>query len=148
MEPRDLTTEQRQLQLAMPDKELLKTLQQLEVELHAEATRRDRARMEQLLHPDFEEFGRSGRRFSRDDALAEFAAPGARLPPVVADDFRVAKLADGLALLTYVSAHLDRSGHPYRFTLRSSLWVYTAEGWRMRFHQGTPTDGLSQGSAR
>ena len=137
-------TESRRGGLPMPGEPLLDTLRRLEVELHGEATRRDTTRMDELLHPEFEEFGRSGRRFTRQDTLAEFTAPGTRLPPVVADGFRITTFGDRLALLTYVSAHLDRSGHPYRYTLRSSLWVLTADGWQMRFHQGTPTDGLSE----
>lgn len=128
---------------AMTGDELLQTLQQLEVELHQEATRCDRSRMERLLHPDFEEFARSGRRFTREQTLAEFASTGAHLPSVVSDGFKLARLSEDWALLTYVSAHLDRSGHPYRHTLRSSLWVRGPNGWQVRFHQGTPTDGFS-----
>ena len=42
-------------------------------ELHRSATtRRNQARLEALLHPDFEEFGRFGRRYSRDEVLREF----------------------------------------------------------------------------
>ncbi len=126
----------------MADDELLKVLQRLETELHQEETRRDRGRMEKLLHPEFREFSRSGRRLSREESLAELTARGARLPPVASEGFEVTRLGEAAALLTYVSAHLNRSGHPYRYTLRSSLWVLTPDGWRMRFHQGTPTDAL------
>lgn len=128
--------------------DLLQILREFETELHQEAARQDASRMEMLLHPEFQEFGRSGRRFSRDDTLTEFSSAGARLPPVVSDGFAVHELGEQLALLTYVSAHLDRSGHPYRYTLRSSIWMLTPTGWRMRFHQGTPTDALSQSSSR
>jgi hypothetical protein len=30
--------------------------------------------MEELLHPEFEEFGRSGRKYSRAEVLTEFSA--------------------------------------------------------------------------
>lgn len=129
------------------DSELLHTLQQLETELHRETTRRNLARMDTLLHPDFEEFGRSGRRFLRAEVLAEFTSADAKVPTIVSQDFALAKFSEQLALLTYVSAHLDSSGRLYRHTLRSSLWVLTPDGWQIRFHQGTPTDSFSQRAA-
>jgi hypothetical protein len=128
----------------MTDGELLHTLQQLETELHQEVTRRNASRMEALLHPDFEEFGRSGRRYSRAEVLAEFTPAGALLPAVVSQRFALRRLGEQVALLTYVSAHLDASGHACRHTLRSSLWVLTSDGWQIRFHQGTPTDGFPE----
>ena len=131
----------------MTDGGLLHMLQELETELHLEGTRRDASRMAILLHPDFEEFGRSGRRYSRAEVLSEFASGSSELPAVVSHGFALAKFSEQLALLTYVSAHLDLSGHPYRHALRSSLWVLTPAGWQLRFHQGTPTDGFSHGAA-
>ena len=53
----------------MTDGGLLHMLQELETELHLEGTRRDASRMAILLHPDFEEFGRSGRRYSRAEEI-------------------------------------------------------------------------------
>ena len=131
----------------MNDDGLLQTLQNLETELHLESTRRDSSRMAILLHPDFEEFGRSGRRYSRAEVLSEFASGSSDLPAVMSQGFALTRFNEKFALLTYVSAHLDSSGRPYRHTLRSSLWVLTPAGWQMRFHQGTPTDGFSQSAA-
>ena len=131
----------------MSDDDLLQTLQDLETELHLESTRRDASRMAILLHPDFEEFGRSGRRYSRAEVLSEFASASSELPAVISQGFALTRFNEKFALLTYVSAHLDSSGRPYRHTLRSSLWVLTSAGWQMRFHQGTPTDGFSQSAA-
>src|SRR5947209_6765975 len=114
---------------------LLEELRILETELHTIEARRDRPRMEKLLHPDFVEFGRSGRRYSRADILNEFG-PTSVLPAVRSGDFRLDVLAEGIALLTYVSAHEDADGKRSRHTLRSSVWVCTATGWQIRFHQG------------
>ena len=124
--------------------DLIDTLKQLEVELHLEATRSDASRMNALLHPEFEEFGRSGHRFSREETLAEFSGGDVHLPKVVSRCFELSRLGQDMALLTYVSAHEDDSGHLHRFTLRSSLWVLTSVGWKVRFHQGTPTDGFHE----
>jgi hypothetical protein len=117
---------------------LLEELRELETELHKDETRRNRKRMEMLLHPDFVEFGQSGTRYSRADILKELASNSAR-PAIYASDFDLVILAQGVALLTYLSAHVDAGGTPHRHALRSSLWVYTEVGWQMRFHQGTPT---------
>jgi hypothetical protein len=52
---------------------LLEELRTLETEFHKDETRRNRKRMETLLHPDFVEFGRSGRRYARPDVLKNSA---------------------------------------------------------------------------
>jgi len=119
---------------------LLERLRGLETELHRLETRQNRARLEQLLHPGFVEFARSGRRYTRGEVLAEFSASDAALEPVRAQDFQIAKLGHGVALLTYWSAHEGPSHGVHRRTLRSSLWVETECGWQLRFHQGTPID--------
>lgn len=119
--------------------ELLQTLQHLEVELHQAETRCNAARLLELLHPDFEEFGRSGHRYSREEIISELSSHDT-FPHVSAQDFSVARLSEGLALLTYRSAHVNASEAFERHTLRASLWVLTEDGWKMRFHQGTPTD--------
>jgi hypothetical protein len=93
----------------------------------------------QLLHPAFEEIGRSGRRYDRAAVLRAVASAGG-IVNIRADDFALAEIADGVALLTYRSAHVDSIGRIRRRTLRSSLWVRTAAGWQLRFHQGTAID--------
>jgi hypothetical protein len=118
---------------------LLAQLRALEVQLHQIETRRNAIRLDQLLHPDFIEFARSGRTYTRSEIPHEFSA-GGEIEPVEAQDFRLAELGPGVALLTYRSAHRNPTGALYRQTLRSSIWVETDRGWVMRFHQGTPED--------
>jgi hypothetical protein len=120
--------------------DLLWRLRGLEVELHRLETRQNSERLDQLLHPDFVEFARNGHRYSRSEVLAEFSRPGATLEPVHVDRFEVAEITRGSVLVTYSSAHETANGQLYRCTLRSSLWVETETGWRLRFHQGTPID--------
>jgi hypothetical protein len=119
---------------------LLEHLRALEVELHQLETRKNAARLGELLHADFVEFGRSGRSYTRSEVIKEFSAGGA-LEPVEARDFELAEPGPGVALLTYTSAHRGAAGVLNRQTLRSSIWVETDRGWVMRFHQGTPADG-------
>jgi hypothetical protein len=50
---------------ALTCSDLLEHLEALETDLHRLETRQNRKRLEQLLHPDFVEFARSGRRYAR-----------------------------------------------------------------------------------
>ena len=97
-------------------------------------TRGDDAWMRERLHPDFREFGRSGRTYAHGDA---FGAGGVefecRLP---LPNLVVAELAPGVAQLTYDS--VVRYGDDVEHGRRSSIWLHDGERWRMRFHQGTP----------
>jgi hypothetical protein len=86
-----------------------------------------------LLHPDFHEFGASGRHWDRASVIADLAAttdPGTAR--IVASGMRGVQLAPGLIQLTYDTAHNGRHVH------RSSLWRRTERGWLLFFHQGTP----------
>jgi hypothetical protein len=120
---------------------LLETLRALEVALHQPSVRRDRGQLDQLLHPDFREFGRSGRVYDRAEMLELLAGLPQEPQPdeVWSQDFALQPLAAGSALLTYRSARVTADGTLERHTNRSSVWQLTSEGWRMLFHQGTPT---------
>lgn len=127
----------------MEASELLATLRDLEVALHQADIRSDRVRLANLLHPKFREFGRSGAEYGLEDVLREFQSN----PPsyqVWSQEFRVDELAPGVALLTYRSAHLCANGRLDRHTNRASVWQLTSSGWRMRFHQGTPTPAFEK----
>jgi hypothetical protein len=116
---------------------LLDTLRELEVETHQPHVRADQRQLGRLLHPSFFEVGGSGLIYSRDSVLTEFS----NRPPsyrVCSQDFRMEVLTEGLALLTYRSAHVADDGTLERHTLRASLWERTERGWQLRFHQGTP----------
>jgi hypothetical protein len=86
-----------------------------------------------LLHPDFHEFGASGRHWDRASIIADLAAttdPGTA--PVVASRMKGVQLAPDLVQLTFDTAADGRHVH------RSSLWRRTGDGWLLYFHQGTP----------
>jgi hypothetical protein len=123
----------------MENLSLLATLRELECELHQPECRKDRERLAQLLAPDFTEFGRSGAFYTRDQTL--MTLPSDPDPPrIYVQDFVVKPLSDAIALLTYRDAHVNPSGELFRHTNRSSIWRLESFGWRMVFHQGTPTD--------
>jgi hypothetical protein len=96
--------------------------------------RRSPERLGALLHPDFYEFGSSGRLWDRAAVLAELtseAPPGSR--PVTFSRMRGVQLAPDLVHLTF-----DTEEDNGRRVHRSSLWRRTEDGWRLYFHQGTP----------
>lgn len=117
---------------------LLAMLRELEIALHQPSVRSDPVKLGALLHPQFREFGRSGREYTRAGVLEEFHA-NPQSYQVWSQDFQAEELAPGAALLTYRSAHIGAGGTLERHTLRASVWQLTPSGWKMRFHQGTPT---------
>ena len=115
---------------------LLQELQALEVELHHPGVRCSRERLEQLLHPEFHEVGRSGRAYNRE-IIVNFLASQESQPVIRSEEFSVALLAPGVALLTYRSAHVEQDASLVNHTLRSSIWLKASQGWQLRYHQGT-----------
>jgi DNA-binding MarR family transcriptional regulator len=107
-------------------------LRALEESLWRAETRYDRAYMERTLAPDFFEFGRSGRIYTREDIIA--IQPGAAPLRYSLSDFKITPIDRAVALVTYVSEVGARE--PARGN-RSSLWRKTAGGWQLSFHQGT-----------
>jgi hypothetical protein len=127
----------------MVTSDLLQHLGDLELTIQRLEVRRDRARLDMLLHDEFVEFGRSGRSYIKADILEQLPAETA--PDAMwSQDFAVAELADGVALLTYRSASVDENGSLYCHSLRSSLWQRAERGWQMRFHQGTATEPFAK----
>jgi hypothetical protein len=94
-------------------------------------------RFEQLLAPDFHEFGSSGGEIGYDGTAAWVAAqtdPDGE--PIAVQNMRGWMLADGLVMLKYTSDNQGRKSN------RTSLWRRTTSGrWQIFHHQGTPTGG-------
>ncbi|GAA0900643.1 DUF4440 domain-containing protein [Streptomyces thermoalcalitolerans] len=88
----------------------------------------------ELLDPEFTEIGASGRTWDAQSILT-VTSSGAVSPeaPVEVGEMSGKVLAPGVVHLTY------RTDHQGRRALRSSLWRLTRSGWRLYFHQGTPT---------
>lgn len=116
---------------------LLNDIQAPEAELHHPGVRCSRARLEQLLHPDFHEVGHLGRAYDRTTIVGYLASLESH-PVVVSESFALVELAPKVALLTYRSAHEEQGKGLVNHTLRSSVWVLSPVGWQLRYHQGTP----------
>jgi len=108
----------------------------LEESLWRPATRFDRAHLERVLADDFDEFGRSGRHWSRAASIAAEAAPFETVLPL--PGLRVRELGPDAALLTYRSETVYPDDDAVHAANRSSVWQRIDGEWRLRFHQGTP----------
>jgi hypothetical protein len=97
--------------------------------------RRNRARVAALLADDFEEFGSSGRVWSRELIIESLACEDNL--PIAIKDFKCDRIAEGFALVTYRSVRTDSQSGKQSMALRSSIWIEKSGEWRMRFHQGT-----------
>jgi hypothetical protein len=122
----------------MTHADLLLKLQSLECELHVPKIRGDIQRLAELLHPDFLEFGRSGRTYTRPQ-IFELLVAETDQSEVHAQNFRLVQLSEFVCLLTYRSARVSESGALEEHANRSSVWRYEAHRWQMVFHQGTST---------
>lgn len=100
-----------------------------EKELLSDQVRSDGARVRQLLHPEFTEFGSSGRIWTRNRMLVEIGPLPVRMryEPIGAE-----RLGPDVILLRWRAV----SGHAQ--WLRSSIWQLHEGQWRLRFAQGTP----------
>lgn len=101
-----------------------------ERELQTPACRRNRARLEELLHDDFREIGASGRSWSRPDLITHLISTDDDTP-IEIHDVDVRAIGDEAALVTWTS----RRGSIR--SARSSIWVLDHNDWRLLHHQGT-----------
>jgi hypothetical protein len=101
------------------------------------AVRRDRARAAAFLAEDFQEFGSTGRVWSREQVLELLATEEYEAPTM--EDVNCKLIAEDVALVTYRTVRADPQSGRVSAALRSSLWTRECGDWRMRFHQGTKT---------
>lgn len=121
---------------------MFESVVRLEIELHDPSVRRNIARLEELLHDDFIEIGRSGAIYDKQQVMSLLMS--VKPVGVVSQDYEQHLAGRDLMLITYRSAHVDSEGVLSNFARRSSLWQQSVSGWRLRFHQGTPTDAFDK----
>lgn len=95
----------------------------------------DRDWMDRMLHPEFTEVGMSGNTYTRKETI-EASPPKQFEAHLPLEDYRLELIDEDVAMARYIS-HATTNGIE-RHAHRTSLWVNTNEGWRLRFHQGTP----------
>ncbi|MFC4891652.1 DUF4440 domain-containing protein [Pseudofrancisella aestuarii] len=111
---------------------IFKELKELEESLWIEATRFDHTYMNNILDPDFFEFGRSGKIYSRSEVLShEYQEILAKIP---LENFKVHNISDSVKQVTYIS----EVGKEKLRANRNSIWILKRNKWLLKFHQGTP----------
>jgi len=90
---------------------------------------------ENLLADDFCEFGSSGRIFDKEIELKSLTEHGYDETQFNIVDFEVIELTDCLVQARYKAEHKQTG----KKSLRSSLWRFENNQWRLLFHQGTLT---------
>jgi hypothetical protein len=122
--------------------ELLETIRALEESLWRSKTRFSRELMDKTFAEDFFEFGRSGRRYGRDEMFFDKSAPEDINATLPLPEFHARHITDDVVQVTYVSEVV------YDGTIlkgnRSSIWSRTEGTWQLRFHQGTPIPDKKQ----
>lgn len=117
----------------MVDQKIFEIIRELEESLWRSETRFDPEYMDRVLAPDFFEFGRSGRVFTREEILqTPYMKILCKFPFL---NFSVHPLSQEIVLTTYISEVLYEE---WEYANRSSIWMKTKLGWQIRFHQGTP----------
>ncbi|MFZ4833819.1 DUF4440 domain-containing protein [Rouxiella sp. Mn2063] len=118
--------------------DLMQHIVELEISLHQPALPRDEKILEQLLHSEFAEIGRSGKLYNRNDIVVALLGETEQLK-IEAENFALSKISENEVILTYQSFELTEGNVKVRRTLRSSIWQRSERyGWQVRFHQGTP----------
>ena len=118
----------------MVDKHLEENLRKLEESLWVAETRYDKDYMENILAPDFFEFGRSGKTYTREEIIT---AQGHEIDAKLRD-FKVTMVREDVYLVTYVSE--VKGADRLEVGNRSSLWVRDENKWLLKFHQGSQVD--------
>ena len=109
-------------------------LKDLEESLWKRETRFNESYMRSILADDFFEFGRSGNIYSIDISLtAPDQKINAKFP---LKDFVIHEIDELVVLITYIS---EVQYDEMEISNRSSLWIKTDNVWKLKFHQGTPT---------
>jgi hypothetical protein len=118
--------------MILSDAEITK-LRDLEESLWKADYRWNKAHQEKVFAPDFFEFGRSGKIYSRHDLIkTEYHLIKAVLP---LPKFKIHMIDESNVLITYESV-VQHEG--IEKANRSSIWSRAGSEWQLRFHQGTP----------
>jgi ribonuclease HI len=110
--------------------ELRRTIIGLEMVLLSSEGRSDPERLEELIHDDFYEIGRSGKYWVRDEVISTLLTIPRQVQQATFD--RVVELAPGVAHVRF------RTQDAVGVVHRSSIWMRDGGSWRQRYHQGTP----------
>ena len=110
-------------------------LQELETKLLDVEFRKSSSLVGKLLTDDFIEFRSSGCIYNKLEVMAGLQSEVAIKRKL--RNFNIRILADNIVLVTYISASYNDAGVEESASLRSSIWNFIDNSWKMIFHQGT-----------
>ncbi len=115
---------------SLPSTEMFR---ELEEGLWRQETRSNRGWLDGVLAPDFTEFCRFGHEYDRDHIIN---APTADIEVEFPfEEFNVEVLAPGVVMVTYMNTVTYQGST--QSARRSSIWVETSDGWKLKFQQAT-----------
>ncbi|WP_436860232.1 hypothetical protein [Staphylococcus caeli] len=97
--------------------------------LHLNRDAREKGKVKEVLHPDFKEFGKSGKVYDKTD-ISDIKLDGDEYE---IHEFLEYSLSDDCKLCTYTLSNITKNS----VTNRSSIWKYYENDWKLLFHQGT-----------
>lgn len=116
----------------------MEVLIEQEIALHQHEIRQNIDDVARLLHSTFKEVGRSGLSFDYCSILDMMQGEEPSNGYIHSQEFECIVLEPSVQLLLYKSAWVSETGEVSAFSKRSSIWVFTGQGWQMKYHQGTP----------
>ena len=115
---------------------MIELLLKLEMSLWIEETRNNQEYMTKVLHNDFIEYGRSGKRYDKIDILSHCDLEINAVFPF--PNLSVKEINDNTYLITYQSVLLN--GDKIEKSNRSSIWIEQDGTFQLIHHQGTPAE--------
>ena len=110
-------------------------IKQLELELNNPKVRKNKARLNELLADNFEEVGKSGNKFTKDEIIRNLLEE--ENTDFSAHDFSFELLSEDCVLVKYTTTLNGQSAH------RCSIWKKQQSNWQIHYHQGTPFAGAT-----
>ncbi|MDL4862568.1 DUF4440 domain-containing protein [Halomonas elongata] len=117
------------------EKDAFLEIESLEMELVDPGTRKNAARLQELLADEFLEFGSSGMVIRKHDVLGNANFSGETNYQLSNFEFRA--LGDKHILVTYRSIK-----SAVEIAYRSSIWIKESGRWKMLHHQSTVVPGV------
>lgn len=111
--------------------DLIKEVIDLEIYSLSPKVRGSKEELEKLLSEDFVEYGASGNIYNRLDIINEL--PGETEISFEVENIKAKPLGVDVVQITYLLHNKTEN----KYSLRSSIWEWSLDGWRMIFHQGT-----------
>ncbi len=114
--------------------DLRETFYKLETDLLKPEVRSSKEKLDELIAPDFIEYGSSGLVYDKNDILERL--PNGDSPVYTLSDFEIFILSENVVQTRFKTDRVDKDGSTTS-SFRSSLWRKENNKWQMFFHQGT-----------